>query len=232
VSSANCSSSEFSTSDKDSYDVRCRDKTYRDSKLGTDSECAEQEVDVRTQEDEARGTDELDEGYLTRGGADEASWPAPQQAQQQAVASAPDNGGISSSGIIGADGDVPESFVTENAPPFPPDPPPGPPAAPPLAASSQVTPTPTLTLALTLTLTLAITLTLSLGLSLTLTRPGSPRGRVRARRSSTARGASPPTRPRTSSTTSSAAAATTRRRRRRRRRRTRRQRRRRRRCRR
>jgi hypothetical protein len=226
VSSANCSSSEFSTSDKDSYDVRCRDKTYRDSKLGTDSECAEQEVDVRTQEDEARGTDELDEGYLTRGGADEASWPAPQQAQQQAVASAPDNGGISSSGIIGADGDVPESFVTENAPPFPPDPPPGPPAAPPLAASSQVTPTPTLTLALTLTLTLAITLTLSLGLSLTLTRPGSPRGRVRARRSSTARGASPPTRPRTSSTTSSAAAAT----RRRRRRRTRRQRRRRRRC--
>jgi len=206
--------------------VRCRDKTYRDSKLGTDSECAEQEVDVRTQEDEARGTDELDEGYLTRGGADEASWPAPQQAQQQAVASAPDNGGISSSGIIGADGDVPESFVTENAPPFPPDPPPGPPAAPPLAASSQVTPTPTLTLALTLTLTLAITLTLSLGLSLTLTRPGSPRGRVRARRSSTARGASPPTRPRTSSTTSSAAAAT----RRRRRRRTRRQRRRRRRC--
>ena len=137
MSSANCSSSEFSTSDKDSYDVRCRDKTYRDSKLGTDSECAEQEVDVRTQEDEARGTDELDEGYLTRGGADEASWPAPQQAQQQAVASAPDNGGISSSGIIGADGDVPESFVTENAPPFPPDPPPGPPARPkpPLAAS-------------------------------------------------------------------------------------------------
>ena len=228
MSSANCSSSEFSTSDKDSYDVRCRDKTYRDSKLGTDSECAEQEVDVRTQEDEARGTDELDEGYLTRGGADEASWPAPQQAQQQAVASAPDNGGISSSGIIGADGDVPESFVTENAPPFPPDPPPGPPAAPPLAASSQVTLTPTLTLALTLTLTLAITLTRTLGLSLTLslTRPGSPRGRVRARRSSTARGASPPTRPRTSSTTSSAAAAT----RRRRRRRTRRQRRRRRRC--
>jgi hypothetical protein len=210
--------------------VRCRDKTYRDSKLGTDSECAEQEVDVRTQEDEARGTDELDEGYLTRGGADEASWPAPQQAQQQAVASAPDNGGISSSGIIGADGDVPESFVTENAPPFPPDPPPGPPAAPPLAASSQVTPTPTLTLALTLTLTLSLTLTLTLTLSLTLTltRPGSPRGRVRARRSSTAREASPPTRPRTSSTTSSAAAAT--RRRRRRRRRTRRQRRRRRRC--
>ena len=79
--SANCSSSEFSASDKDSYDVRCRDKTYRDSKLGTDHECAEQgEEDVRTQEDEARGTEELDEGYLTRGGADEASWPAPQQA--------------------------------------------------------------------------------------------------------------------------------------------------------
>ena len=35
---------------------------------------------MRTQEDEARGTDELDEGYLTRGGADEANWPAPQQA--------------------------------------------------------------------------------------------------------------------------------------------------------
>jgi len=127
VSSANCSNSEFSASDKDAYDVRCRDKTFRDSKLGTDSECAEQgEEEVRTQEDEARGTDELDEGYLTRGGADEANWPAPQQAQQQqAVAAAPDNRGISSSGIIGADGDVPESFVTENAPPFPPEPPPG-----------------------------------------------------------------------------------------------------------
>ncbi len=36
---------------------------------------------MRTQEDEARGTDELDEGYLTRGGADEANWPAPQQAR-------------------------------------------------------------------------------------------------------------------------------------------------------
>ena len=36
---------------------------------------------MRTQEDEARGTDELDEGYLTRGGADEANWPAPQPAR-------------------------------------------------------------------------------------------------------------------------------------------------------
>ena len=34
-----------------------------------------------TQEDEESGNDALDEGYLTRGGAQEASWPAPQQAQ-------------------------------------------------------------------------------------------------------------------------------------------------------
>jgi len=31
VSSANCSNSEFSASDKDAYDVRCRDKTFRDT---------------------------------------------------------------------------------------------------------------------------------------------------------------------------------------------------------
>ena len=34
-------------------------------------------------DDEEAGSDELDEGYLTRGGAEEASWPAPQQAHSR-----------------------------------------------------------------------------------------------------------------------------------------------------